>query len=388
LDGNVISVLALVGILEESKEHVDEIDEDIGAEHALPEVPGVAHLGQEVEEEHGSTVSVDDGIDTLVSTEETGATRCVSVRWSASELHNGNGAFNCTVGKVRVTKWKTRLAKGAEHSVIIRLGGGSHTDSHKGSDDGRPNREVGKPSKTLKRSNLAKNHTEESKNEEADNEAEPIAMYTVLANRNLGYRSTITEDKYSHQHEHLETLQNIDKMSYFLTEDTEEGLSKIAERVAVRIHVHVDTPDVPARNRSHETKNCVESNTWPVASVGESPSMDWLARSMLRIPRTVRSLRMGEQCLRSALWTENIGGNQEKDRSPTSRSCGTRGLSPLEVGDSGKVVVCCCNSISFDDSIDFMDVALRESVLDNAAERPRILSLDKVALIFALFGAG
>jgi hypothetical protein len=388
LDGGVISVLALVGVLEETEEHVDEIDKYIGAEHALPEVPGVTHLGQEVEEKHGPTVSVDDGIDTLVSTEETGATRCVSVRWSASESPDRNGAFNCTVGKVRVTICKTRLAEGAEHSSIIRLRGGSHTDGHKGSDDGRPDRKVGKPSKTLKRSNLAKNHTEDGDDEEADNEAKPIAIRTVLANRNLGYRSTKTEDKHSHQHKHLETLQNIDNMSHFLTEDTEEGLSKIAERVAVGIHVHVDTPYVPARNRSHEAKNCVESSTRPVASVGESPSMDLLASSMLRMPRRIQSLLAGGQGLRSATGAKNIGGNQEEDRTPASRSCSTGGLSPLEIGDSGKVVVCCCNSISVDDSIDFVDMALRESVLDNAAERPRILSLDKVALIFTLFGTG
>jgi hypothetical protein len=111
LDGGIISVLALVGVLEETEKHVDEIDKYIGAEHALPEVPGVAHLGQEIEEKHGSTISVDDGIDTLISTEETGATRCVAVRWSASESPDWNGAFNCTVGKVRVTICKTRLAE-------------------------------------------------------------------------------------------------------------------------------------------------------------------------------------------------------------------------------------------------------------------------------------
>jgi hypothetical protein len=49
-------------------------------------------------------------------------------------------------------------------------------------------------------------------------------------------------------------------------------LSKIAEWVAVGIHVHVDSPDVPARNRCHETKDGVESNTRTVASIGESPS--------------------------------------------------------------------------------------------------------------------
>jgi hypothetical protein len=36
--------------------------------------------------------------------------------------------------------------------------------------------------------------------------------------------------------------------------------------------VHIDAPDVPAGNGSHETENRVESCTRTVASVGESPS--------------------------------------------------------------------------------------------------------------------
>lgn len=272
LNGGVVSVLALVGVLEETEEHVDEIDEDIGAEHALPEIPRVAHLGQEVEEEHGSTVGVDDGVDALVSAEETGTTRCESVRGSASKRPDGNGAFNCAVGKVRVTIWSTRAAEGAEHSRIVRPRGRTHTNSHEGTDDGGPDREVGEPSKTLKRTNLAKDHAENGDDEETDDEANSIAILAILANRHLRNGTAKTEDEHSHQHEHLETLQNVDEMSDFLTIDTEEGLSKIAEWVAVGIHVHVDTPDVPARNRSHETKDCVESNTRTVASIGKSPS--------------------------------------------------------------------------------------------------------------------
>ena len=274
MDGGVVSVLALVGVLKKSEEHVDQIDEDIGADHTLPEVPRVTHLGQEIEEEHGSTISVDDGIDTLVSAEETGATRSESVGRRACERLDRNVAFHCPVGKVLVAICSPSSTEGAKHGRIVRARGSTHSDSHKGSDDGRPDREIGKPSETLKRANLAKHHTEDGDDEEADNEAEPIAMSIVLSKRDLRYRSTKTEDKHSHQHEHLERLQNVDKMSHFGTEDTEEGLPKITEWVAVGIHVHVDTPDVPARNRSHEAENCVESSTRPVTSVGESPPKD------------------------------------------------------------------------------------------------------------------
>lgn len=272
LDGSVVGVLALVGVLEQSEEHVGDIDEDISAEHALPEIPWVAHLGQEVEEEHGTTVGVDDGVDTLVSTEEPGATRSVTVWWTASELPDRNGAFNCTIGEVCVTIWSTSTAEGAKHSRVIWAGGGAHTDGHEADDDSRPDREVGKPSEPLKRTNLAEDHTEDSDDEEADNEAKSVAVRTVLANRYLGYGSTKTQDEHSDQHEHLETLKDVDKMPHLLTEDAKECLAEIAERVAVGIHIHVDVPHVPARNGSHETENSVKSDTRPVASVGEGPS--------------------------------------------------------------------------------------------------------------------
>jgi len=258
LDGGVVSVLSLVGVLEETEKHVDEIDEDISAEHALPEIPRVAHLREEIEEEHGSTVGVDDGVDTLVSAEETSSTRCESVRWGASKSSDGDGTLNCAVGEVGLTVCSSITAEGAQHSCKVGSSlGSTHTDSHEGTDDGCPNRKVCKPPKSLKCTNLAKDHTKDGDDEETDDEANTVAMNTVFTNRHLGYRSSKTKDEHSHQHEHLETLQNVDEMSHFLTVDAEEGLSKIAERVTVRVHVHVDTPDVPARNGSHETKDSV-----------------------------------------------------------------------------------------------------------------------------------
>src|SRR3982074_1604180 len=79
-------------------------------------------------------------------------------------------------------------------------------------------------------------------------------------------------------------------MSRCGTEDPEERLSKVAEWVAVGIHVHVDAPDVPARNGSHQTKDRVERYTRPIASVGESPSKDWLVHSTHRKLGKVQSL--------------------------------------------------------------------------------------------------
>ena len=98
--------------MEESEEHVDDIDEYIGAEHPLPEVPRIAHLGQEIEEEHGSTVRVDNGVDTLVSTEEPSPTRCIAVRGSATKRLDRNRAVGITGGEIRVTVWGTWAAEG------------------------------------------------------------------------------------------------------------------------------------------------------------------------------------------------------------------------------------------------------------------------------------
>ena len=63
-------------------------------------------------------------------------------------------------------------------------------------------------------------------------------------------------------------------------------------------------------------------------------------------------------------------------------------MSPLQIGDGRPIIVGCRNLVAINDSVDFVDVALGESVLDDAAEGPRVFALDQVALIFTLFGTG
>jgi hypothetical protein len=36
--------------------------------------------------------------------------------------------------------------------------------------------------------------------------------------------------------------------------------------------VHVNSPDIPSRHRSHETKSSIQSNAGAITGVGESPS--------------------------------------------------------------------------------------------------------------------
>ena len=268
-----VSVLALVRVLENTIEHVGKIDENICANHALPKVPRVAHLGHEVEKDHSSTISVDNVVDALVSTKEPATTRGKSSRGAATELSDGLGACSITARKVRVSKWTspgcTIIAK---HSHIVRRSDSAYTNCNKCSSHGSPDREVRQPAETLKRADLTHKHTEDSKDKQADDIAKAVPMNAVVANGDLGDGSTITKDKDSNQHEHLKTLQNVDNVSCCRAEDAEEGLSEIAEWVAIGIHMHEDTPDVPTRNRRHEAKNRVESDTRSVAGVGESPS--------------------------------------------------------------------------------------------------------------------
>ena len=159
----------------------------------------------------------------------------------------------------------------------------------------------------MKRADLAHEHTKDGKDEQAHDVAEAVAVNAILANGDLGDGSTVTEDEDSHQHEHLKTLQNVDEMSRLGAEDAEEGLSEIAERVAIGIHVHEDTPDVPAGNGRHETENRVESDTRSEASVGESPASRKVSPARaLRNGKKMASFVMGEFNTYAAPWGPRI----------------------------------------------------------------------------------
>ena len=58
VDDVVGGVLAPEGVDEDSEQEVDDADEGLGAEETLPEVHGVAHLGEESDEEESTGVSV------------------------------------------------------------------------------------------------------------------------------------------------------------------------------------------------------------------------------------------------------------------------------------------------------------------------------------------
>ncbi len=109
--------------------------------------------------------------------------------------------------------------------------------------------------------------TKHSKDKQTDDEAKAISIHSVFADGNLRNRSAKTKDKYSNQHEHLQALKNIDDMSRCLTVDSEESLTKISQRVAIGICVHVNTPHIPTRYCGHEAENSVKGNSRTIASV-------------------------------------------------------------------------------------------------------------------------
>lgn len=87
-------VLPVEGIDENAKEHVDDADEGLRHEHALPEVKRVAHLGEEGDEEHRAGVSIDHSVDGVERGGEARGLLLVYVGWDTGEDFDGLDCFN------------------------------------------------------------------------------------------------------------------------------------------------------------------------------------------------------------------------------------------------------------------------------------------------------
>lgn len=102
LHNGVVGILALVGVDEDTEEHVQKVDEKIGEEHALPEIPWVTHLCEEGDEDHGASVGVDGLVETIEGAGEAVATggcsigRCSGVAVDRARAEIGaEGGFSC-----------------------------------------------------------------------------------------------------------------------------------------------------------------------------------------------------------------------------------------------------------------------------------------------------
>jgi hypothetical protein len=67
-------------------------------------------------------------------------------------------------------------------------------------------------------------------------------------------------------------LCDVDGVTGFLAEQTEEWVTVTHHGVARRVECEVDFPDSPSRPSSEETENDVESNTGSVADTGKDES--------------------------------------------------------------------------------------------------------------------
>jgi hypothetical protein len=74
----------------------DFVMEDI----PLPEVPWIPHLSQQVEEQHSTTISINDRVDALVSSKETFTTGSVARRRLARESADRLSAAGVTTWEV------------------------------------------------------------------------------------------------------------------------------------------------------------------------------------------------------------------------------------------------------------------------------------------------
>ena len=118
-------ILAPLSIDVGTEQEVSEADETLRAEHSLPEIHGVAHLGHEGDEEKSSGICVDHGTDGVELRGETSDLLLVFSRRWASKCHNLHdlldvgGACHCDVIDRIVTSGNHALQKSVMVHVIV-----------------------------------------------------------------------------------------------------------------------------------------------------------------------------------------------------------------------------------------------------------------------------
>jgi hypothetical protein len=88
----------LVTVNEDAEEHVAHVNKNVGAKQPFPEIPGVTHLGEEGNEEHGSSVAVDSLVETVERTDESGSSSGHSRRRCAGVGMDGSFGEALTIG--------------------------------------------------------------------------------------------------------------------------------------------------------------------------------------------------------------------------------------------------------------------------------------------------
>ena len=81
-----------------------------------------------------------------------------------------------------------------------------------------------------------------------------------------------TQDQNGYREELLERLCDVDGVTGFLAEQTEEWVTVTHHGVARRVECEVDLPDSPSRVSSEDTEDEVDGNTGAVADTGKDES--------------------------------------------------------------------------------------------------------------------
>lgn len=82
-------VLAVEGVDVDAEEHVNDADEGLGEEHALPEVQRVSHFREEGDEEQSAGVRVDHSVDSVECSRKTRRLLLILIRGNSSKDLNG-----------------------------------------------------------------------------------------------------------------------------------------------------------------------------------------------------------------------------------------------------------------------------------------------------------
>lgn len=130
---------------ESTEEDVDNADEGLGAKHTLPEIPRMAHLSKEGDEQKSTSIAVYHLVDSVELTSEASSLLLVLIRRRAGKCPDGLNVVD---------------ASGVENSRVVdgKVGAGNHDDDER--DDIEPDRQVGEPTDALQRADAAKDHAD------------------------------------------------------------------------------------------------------------------------------------------------------------------------------------------------------------------------------------
>lgn len=210
VDNVVGGVLAPERVDEDTEQQVDDADEGLSEEQSLPEVEWVTHLGKESDEQQSTSVSVDHGVNGIELRGKAGNLLLVLV-WGLT----GKG-----------DDWLDGLdqSRPSDSGVEWLVSSGcNHNDEEVGDVD--KDGGVGQPSDLGQTANDSRKHSDEEDDTHHSREAD-------LALAELGKVDGLAKNQDSDCQELLEGLCDVDGVTGFLAEQTEERITVTHHGVA------------------------------------------------------------------------------------------------------------------------------------------------------------